>query len=80
MTPYRQRSLHLIEVKERKHARKVIEYEKFLKVEESTRTLLLQAVEEQYLEAFKEEYIGYGCRTSFEIVAQLRTKISKVTN
>ena len=39
---------------EKKHARKVIEYEKLLGVEESLLTLILQAVE--------EEYIGYGGR------------------
>ena len=49
-------------------------------VEESIRTLLLQAVEESYLEALKEEYIGYGGRTPFEMIEHLRTKISKVTN
>ena len=46
----------------KKYARKVIEYEKFLGVEESLRTLILQVVEEPNLEALKEEYIGYGSR------------------
>ena len=58
----------------------VIEYEKFLGVEESIRTLLLQAVEEPYLEVVKAEYIRYGGRITFEMIAHLRTRISKVTN
>ena len=45
---------------EKKHARKLIEYEKFLGVEESLRTLILQAVDEPFVEALEEEYIGYG--------------------
>ena len=65
---------------EKKHARKVIKYEKFLGVEESIRTLLLQVVEESYLEAPKEKYIGYGWWTLFKMIEHLQTKISKVTN
>ena len=42
---------------EKRHARKVIEYKKFLGVEERLQTLILQAMEGQYLEALKEEYI-----------------------
>ena len=61
-------------------ARWVIEYEKFLGVEESLLTLILQVVEEPYLKALKEEYIGYGGRTPFEMIAHLCIKINKVTN
>ena len=39
---------------EKKHARKVIEYEKLLGVEEPLHTLNLQAVEGPYLDALKE--------------------------
>ena len=45
---------------EKKHARKVLEYKRFLGAEESIRSLLLQAVEELYAEVLKEEYISYG--------------------
>ena len=62
------------------HARWVIEYEKFLEVEESLCTLILQAVEEPYPEALKEEYIWYGSRTPYGMISHLHTKISKVTN
>ena len=48
---------------EKKHARKVIKYEKFLGIEEIIKNLLFQAVEEPNLEALKEEYVGYGGRT-----------------
>ena len=65
---------------EKRHARKVIEYKKFLGVEESIRTLMLQVVEKSYLEALKEEYIGYGGETPFEMITHLQTKISKVPN
>ena len=37
-------------------------------------------MEEPYLEALKEEYIGHGGRTLFEMIKHLWTKISKVTN
>ena len=37
-------------------------------------------VEEPYLEALKEEYIGYGSRTPLEMIAHLCTKISEVIN
>ena len=30
--------------------------------------------------ALKEEYIGYGSRTPFEVISHLCTKINKVTN
>ena len=44
----------------------MIDYTKFLKVEESIRSLLLPGVEEPYLEALKEEYIKYGGRAPFK--------------
>ena len=66
--------------REKKHARKVIEYEKFLGVEESLCTLILQAVEGPYLEALKEYFIGYGGRTPFEMILHLHIKISKAMN
>ena len=65
---------------EKKHARKVIEYKTFLGVEERIRTLMLQAMEELYLETLKEDYIGYGGQTPFKMVKHLQMKISKVTN
>ena len=52
---------------EKKHTRKV-KYEKFLGVEEKFRTLMLQVVDESYLEALKEEYIQDGGRTPFEMI------------
>ena len=64
----------------KKHARQVIEYKKFLGVEESLHTLILQAVEEPYLETPMEEYIVYESRTLYEMISHLSTKISKVTN
>ena len=45
---------------EKKHARRLIAYDKFLGVEESLQTLILQAVDEPFVEAWKEEYIRYG--------------------
>ena len=48
----------------KKHSRKVIKYEQFLGVKESIWTLLLQAIKKPYLEALKEDYIGYGGRMS----------------
>ena len=44
---------------EKKHARRLFEYEKFLGVEESLQMLIHQAVDEPFVEALKEEYIGY---------------------
>ena len=41
--------------------------------------LLLQAVNRPFLEALKEEYIGYGGRMSFEMIEHLQTKVNKVT-
>ena len=58
----------------KKHLRKVIKCEKVLGIEESIRTLLLQAVEEPYLEALKEEYIGYGGKTPHKMIEHLWTK------
>ena len=49
-------------------------------MEENIRMLLLQVVKKLFLEALKEEYIGYGCRKPFEIIEHLQIKISKVTN
>ena len=43
-------------------------------------TLIPHVVKEPYLEALKEEYIGYGSRTPFEMISHLHTNISKVTN
>ena len=57
-----------------------LEYKKLLWVKESIWTLILQVVEEPYLKALKEEYIGYGIQTSFKVTEHLRTKISKVIN
>ena len=65
---------------EKKHAWKVIEYEKFLGVEESLQSLILQAVDEPFVEALKEEYIEYDRWTPNEILVHLQIKISKVTN
>ena len=65
---------------EKKHSRRVIKYEKFLGVEESLLTLILKVIKEPYLEALKEEYIGYGSRTLFEMISHLHTKISKIMN
>ena len=50
----------------------MIEYEKFLGVEESLQILILQTVDQLYLEALKEEYIGYGGRTPYEMIAHLQ--------
>ena len=52
----------------------------FLGAEVSLNTFILQVVEEPYLEALKEQYIGYGRRISLEMIAHLNTKICKVTN
>ena len=41
---------------------------------------MLQAIEEPYLEALKEEYIVYGGQTPVEMIKHLWTDISKVTN
>ena len=40
----------------------------------------LQAVDEPFFEALKEEYIGYGGRMPFDMIKHLQTKITKVTN
>ena len=64
----------------KKHAQRVIEYKTFLGVEESIQILILQVVEETYLIALKEEYIGYSRQMPFEMIKYLRTKISKVIN
>ena len=45
--------------KEKTHARKEKEYEKYLGVTESIRILILYAVDKPYLEALKKGYIGY---------------------
>ena len=45
--------------KEKTHSRKEEEYEKYLGIIESIHTLILQVVNEPYLEALKEEYIWY---------------------
>ena len=64
----------------KKHARNVIKYGKFLGMKESLQTLILQAVDEPFVEALKEEYIGHGGRTPYKMIVHLRIKISKVTN
>ena len=69
-----------LQQKQEKAWQKVIKYKEFLGAEESIQTLILQEVEEPFLEALKEEYIGYGRRTPFKMIEYLRTKISKVTN
>ena len=51
-------------------------YEKYLGVTE----LILQAADEPYLEALKEEYIGYDGILPMTKIHHLRSKISKVTN
>ena len=65
---------------EKKHARKVIKYEKFLDIEESIQMLLIQAVDKPFLKALKDDYIGYDRKTPNNMIEQLQTKISKVTN
>ena len=45
---------------EKKHARRLLEYEKLLGVEESLWILIVKTVDEPFMEALKEEYIGYG--------------------
>ena len=49
---------------EKKHATMVIEHNKFLGVEESRRTLILQVVK-------REESTGYGGKTPFKIIEHL---------
>ena len=57
-----------------------MKYEKFLGVKESLQMLILQAVEGPYLEALKEDYIGYEGRTPFKMISHLHLKINKVAN
>ena len=57
-----------------------MEFEKLLGVEESIRRLIIQVVNEPFLEVLKEKYIRYGGQTPFEMIEHLRAKISKVTN
>ena len=66
--------------KEKTHARKEKEYEKYLGVTESIRALILQAVEIPYLEELKEEYIKYDEVMPTDMIHHLCSKISKVTN
>ena len=66
--------------KERTHSQKKEEYEKYLRVMESTQTLILQAVDKPYLEALKEEYIGYDGILPTTMIHHLRSKINKVIN
>ena len=63
MKPSKPKILPLIEAKGGRN--------KFLGVEESIRSLLLKEVEKLYVEALKEEYIGYGGRTPFEMIQHL---------
>ena len=62
---------------EKVHARKVMEYEKFLEVKESMRQLIWQVVEEPYLEALKKDYISCSGRILYSMLGYLRNKISK---
>ena len=55
----------------KKHACKVIEYKKFLGLEEKIQTLIIQAVEELIIKALKEDYILYGRRTPFKMLEHL---------
>ena len=65
---------------ENEHARNFIDYEKFLGVVESLRSLILQAGNERFVEALKEEYIGYGRQMPHDLIMHLWTKISKLSN
>ena len=42
--------------------------------------LLIQAVDEPFIKALKEDYIMYGRRTPYNMIVHLRTNKSKVTN
>ena len=42
--------------------------------------MILQAVDESYLKALKEKYIGYDCILPTTMMYHLRSQISKVTN
>ena len=66
--------------KEKTHTRKENENEKYLGVTECIRGLILQSVEEPYLEALKEKYIGYDGLVPADMIHHLRSKISNVTN
>ena len=66
--------------KEKTHSRKKKEYEKYLGVTESMRTLILKTVNKPYLEALKKEYICYDGILLTTMIHHLWIKISKVTN
>ena len=51
----------------------------FLGFEESIQAPLLQAVNDPFLEALKEEYVEYGDRIPFDKIEHLWTKISMIT-
>ena len=70
----RPRTPCLIKVKAKKHSIP------FLGVKECIQTLIIQAIEEPYIEALKEDYIGYGGRMPYQMIEHLQMKISKVTN
>ena len=59
--------------KEKTHSRKEKEHEKYLGA------LILQAVDDPYREALKEEYIWYDGTLPITMIYHLRSKISKVT-
>ena len=62
---------------EKKHAQKVIEFEKILGIEESLHMLILQAVEGLYPEVLKEEYIRYGGKLPFKMISHAVHKLAK---
>ena len=64
----------------KKHAKKLIEYEKLLEVEESLWISILQAVDEPFVEAPKEECTEYNGQAPHDILLHLQTKISKDLN
>ena len=66
--------------KEKTHARNEKEYEKYYRVMESIRTLILQTVDMPYLEALKEEYTGSDGILPTKMICCLWSKISKVPN
>ena len=53
---------------------------KIFVVEKSIQTIILKAVDEPFVKALKEEYIGYSRRITYKMIVHLRMMISKVTN
>ena len=66
--------------KEMTYSRKEKEYEKYLGVMESIRTLILQALHEPYLEALKKKYICHCGILPTTMIHHLRSKTSKFTS